>query len=198
MKNKKETLNNNANGRCNSKYQSVSVSPISENSLSMPRNHGDHQRIVNKLLSHVPYNAHAQKPNQFEIRDNYGPMKMDEYGSFTNDFVNYDYYYPTNYQNPMDYTTSFMTQHDYDGFSNNSNMFTGSSSDLDAGVNTTPHRPATNYSDISNEATTHLNPSQCISSVINTSLSTDAGVWSDAITFGLNPLDGLSSSLVSL
>lgn len=196
MKNKKESLHSNANGGSGSKYQSVSVSPKSESSLPMPHDQGDHQRIVDKLMSHVPYNA--QKPNYCENRDNYVPVKMEDFGAFTNDSMmyNYDYYYPSNYQYPMDYTASFMTQHDYDGF--NSNMFTGSTSDLHGSVNNTSSIHAASYSDISNEASTHLEPSQCISSVINTSLATDAGIWSDTITSGLNPLEGLSSSLVSL
>lgn len=200
MKNKKETLhNNNVNGGCGSKYQSVSVSPKSESSLPMPRDQGDHQRIVDKLMSHVPYNA--QKPNYCENRDNYVvPVKMEEFGSYTNDSMlyNYDYYYPSNYQNPMDYTASFMTQHEYDGFNSNNNMYTGSPGDLHVSVNSMASRQATSYSDISNEASTHLDSSQCISSVINTSLTADAGIWSDTITSGLNPLEGLSSSLVSL
>lgn len=197
MKNKKET--NNANGGSGSKYQSVSVSPKSESSLPMPRDQGDHQRIVDKLMSHVPYNA--QKPTYCENRDNYAPVKMEDFGSFTNDSMlyNYDYYYPTSYQNHMDYTASFMTQHDYDGFNSTSNMFTSSPGDHHVNVNNMSMRQATSYSDISNEATsTHLDSSQCFSSIINTSLTADAGIWSDTITSGLNPLEGLSTSLVSL
>lgn len=198
MKNKKETLQNNANGGSGSKYQSVSVSPKSESSLPMPRDQGDHQRIVDKLMSHVPYNA--QKPTYCENRDNYVPVKLEEIGSFTNDSVlyNYDYYFPPNYQNHMDYTASFMTQHDYDGLNSNCNMFTNSPSDQHVSVNNTSIGHATSYSDISNEASTHLDSSQCFASVINASLTADAGIWSDTITSGLNPLEGLSASLVSL